>query len=157
MAPTAMTTSVRLLRRHALAVQQARGHDHQAGRGVQPGRRRHFLRHLLAGEIAGITGILRRAFAGPQRGWRLAFLGGMVVAALGWLLTLTPYLLVITIIGMIAAMNAPMMGMVEIPPPAPVPAHILKPWAAKVEEVIKAFETEGKLPRGLVAEIRARR
>lgn len=30
-----------------------------------------------------------------------------------------------------------------------------KPWAAKVEEVIKAFETEGKLPRGLVAEIRA--
>lgn len=43
--------------------------------------------YLLAGEIAGITGILRRAFAGPQRGWRLAFLGGMVVAALGWLLT----------------------------------------------------------------------
>jgi tripartite ATP-independent transporter DctP family solute receptor len=30
-----------------------------------------------------------------------------------------------------------------------------KPWAAKVEEVIKQFETEGKLPRGLVAEIRA--
>lgn len=29
-----------------------------------------------------------------------------------------------------------------------------KPWAAKVEEVIKAFEAEGKLPRGLVAEIR---
>lgn len=29
-----------------------------------------------------------------------------------------------------------------------------KPWAAKVEQVIKAFEAEGKLPRGLVAEIR---
>ena len=29
-----------------------------------------------------------------------------------------------------------------------------KPWAAKVDEVIKQFETEGKLPRGLVAEIR---
>jgi uncharacterized membrane protein YedE/YeeE len=43
--------------------------------------------YLLAGEIAGITGILRRAFAGPQRGWRLAFLGGMVVAAICWLLT----------------------------------------------------------------------
>lgn len=43
--------------------------------------------YLLAGEIAGITGILRRAFAGPERGWRLAFLAGMVVAALGWLLT----------------------------------------------------------------------
>ena len=43
--------------------------------------------YLLAGEIAGITGILRRAFAGPQRGWRLAFLGGMVAAAIGWLLT----------------------------------------------------------------------
>jgi uncharacterized protein len=42
--------------------------------------------YLLAGEIAGITGILRRAFAGPQRGWRLAFLGGMIAAALGWVL-----------------------------------------------------------------------
>ena len=30
-----------------------------------------------------------------------------------------------------------------------------KPWADRVEAVIKAFETEGKLPRGLVAEIRA--
>ena len=30
----------------------------------------------------------------------------------------------------------------------------LRPWAAKVDEVIKAFETEGKLPRGLVTEIR---
>ncbi len=29
-----------------------------------------------------------------------------------------------------------------------------RPWAAKVEEVIRQFETEGKLPRGLVAEIR---
>jgi uncharacterized membrane protein YedE/YeeE len=43
--------------------------------------------YLLAGEIAGIAGILRRAFAGPQRGWRLAFLGGMITAAFGWLLT----------------------------------------------------------------------
>jgi TRAP-type C4-dicarboxylate transport system substrate-binding protein len=30
-----------------------------------------------------------------------------------------------------------------------------RPWAAKVEEVIRAFETEGKLPKGLVAEIRS--
>jgi tripartite ATP-independent transporter DctP family solute receptor len=30
-----------------------------------------------------------------------------------------------------------------------------KPWADRVEAVIRAFETEGKLPRGLVAEIRA--
>ncbi len=30
-----------------------------------------------------------------------------------------------------------------------------KPWADRVETVIRAFETEGKLPRGLVAEIRA--
>ena len=43
--------------------------------------------YLLAGEIAGITGILRRAFSGPERGWRLAFLGGMLAAAFGWLLT----------------------------------------------------------------------
>lgn len=43
--------------------------------------------YLLAGEIAGITGILRRAFAGPERGWRVAFLGGMMAAAFGWLLT----------------------------------------------------------------------
>lgn len=43
--------------------------------------------YLLAGEIAGITGILRRALAGPERGWRVAFLGGMVLGAFGWLLT----------------------------------------------------------------------
>jgi TRAP-type C4-dicarboxylate transport system substrate-binding protein len=30
-----------------------------------------------------------------------------------------------------------------------------RPWADRVEAVIRAFETEGKLPRGLVAEIRA--
>lgn len=46
--------------------------------------------------------------------------------ALGWLLTLLPYLLLITVILMIAAATAPMMGMVEAPapippPPAPVP------------------------------------
>ncbi|MFN4092597.1 MAG: DUF898 family protein [Brevundimonas sp.] len=45
--------------------------------------------------------------------------------ALGWLLTLLPYLLLFTVVAMIAAMNAPMMSMVETvpvpPPPAPVP------------------------------------
>lgn len=41
--------------------------------------------YFVAGEIAGITGIIRRAFAGPERGWRVAFLGGMVLAALIWL------------------------------------------------------------------------
>lgn len=40
--------------------------------------------YLLGGEIAGITGIVRRALIGPQRVWRFAFLGGMVVAALIW-------------------------------------------------------------------------
>lgn len=43
--------------------------------------------YLLAGEIAGITGVVRRAMSGPERGWRFAFLGGMVVAALIWLAT----------------------------------------------------------------------
>ncbi len=42
--------------------------------------------YFLAGEIAGITGIVRRAVGGPARGWRVAFLGGMIVAALAWLL-----------------------------------------------------------------------
>lgn len=41
--------------------------------------------YVLSGEIAGITGIVRRAFGGPERGWRVAFLGGMIVAALAWL------------------------------------------------------------------------
>ncbi|MFN3517304.1 MAG: YeeE/YedE family protein [Novosphingobium sp.] len=41
--------------------------------------------YLLSGEIAGITGIVRRAFAGPERGWRMAFLVGMIAAALLWL------------------------------------------------------------------------
>ena len=41
--------------------------------------------YFLSGEIAGITGIVRRAFGGPERGWRVAFLGGMIVAALAWL------------------------------------------------------------------------
>lgn len=40
--------------------------------------------YLLAGEIAGITGIVRRALMGPERTWRFAFLGGMTVAALIW-------------------------------------------------------------------------
>lgn len=43
--------------------------------------------YLLAGEIAGITGVVRRALTGPERAWRFAFLGGMVVAALVWLAT----------------------------------------------------------------------
>ena len=40
--------------------------------------------YLLAGEIAGITGVVRRAMIGPERAWRFAFLGGLVVAALVW-------------------------------------------------------------------------
>lgn len=43
--------------------------------------------YLLAGEIAGITGVVRRAMLGPERAWQLAFLGGMVAAALVWLAT----------------------------------------------------------------------
>lgn len=43
--------------------------------------------YLLAGEIAGITGVVRRAMSGPERGWRVAFLSGMGVAALIWLAT----------------------------------------------------------------------
>lgn len=43
--------------------------------------------YFLAGEIAGVTGIVRRAFIGPERVWRVAFLGGMVASALAWLLT----------------------------------------------------------------------
>ncbi len=43
--------------------------------------------YLLAGEIAGVTGVVRRAMIGPERAWRLAFLGGMVMAALIWLAT----------------------------------------------------------------------
>ena len=43
--------------------------------------------YLLAGEIAGITGVVRRAMSGPERGWRVAFLSGMIVAALIWLAT----------------------------------------------------------------------
>ena len=40
--------------------------------------------YFPAGEIAGVTGIVRRAFMGPARAWRIAFLGGMIVAALIW-------------------------------------------------------------------------
>lgn len=43
--------------------------------------------YLFIGEIAGITGIVRRLFQGPARGWQMAFAGGMLVAAIGWLLT----------------------------------------------------------------------
>ena len=37
---------------------------------------------LLMGEIAGITGIARRALQGPSRAWQVAFLGGMLAAGL---------------------------------------------------------------------------
>lgn len=39
--------------------------------------------YLLAGEIAGVTGIVRSAFNGPARGWRIAFVAGMLVAGIG--------------------------------------------------------------------------
>lgn len=38
--------------------------------------------NLLAGEIAGISGIARQAMTGPGRGWRIAFLAGLVLAGL---------------------------------------------------------------------------
>ena len=38
--------------------------------------------YLLAGEIAGITGIVRSAIRGPSRGWQLAFVAGIMVAGL---------------------------------------------------------------------------
>lgn len=43
--------------------------------------------HLMTGEIAGISGIARDAATGPERGWKLAFLAGLVAAGLGarWL------------------------------------------------------------------------
>ena len=33
---------------------------------------------LATGQIAGISGILRRAITGPERCWRLAFLAGLI-------------------------------------------------------------------------------
>jgi len=36
--------------------------------------------YLLAGEIAGVTGIVRRAVTGPSRSWALAFVAGMMAA-----------------------------------------------------------------------------
>ena len=61
---------------------------------------------LGTGQVAGISGILRRAITGPDRGWRLAFLAGLIlpgVAAI-WLpaapltagLATTPYWLLAT-------------------------------------------------------------
>lgn len=38
--------------------------------------------YLLAGEIAGISGIARSALTGPDRGWRWAFVAGLLVAGL---------------------------------------------------------------------------
>lgn len=43
--------------------------------------------YFVAGEIAGIAGLVRRSMTGPDRGWRLAFLAGMAVAALIWIET----------------------------------------------------------------------
>ena len=42
--------------------------------------------YLLAGEIAGITGITRSALMGPARGWQAAFIAGLLAAGLlaGW-------------------------------------------------------------------------
>lgn len=38
--------------------------------------------YLLAGEIAGITGITRSALMGPARGWQAAFIAGLLAAGL---------------------------------------------------------------------------
>lgn len=38
--------------------------------------------YLFAGEIAGISGIARKAITGPARSWRLAFVAGLLVAGL---------------------------------------------------------------------------
>ena len=38
--------------------------------------------YLLAGEIAGITGIARSALLGPVRRWQLAFIAGMLLSGL---------------------------------------------------------------------------
>lgn len=42
--------------------------------------------YLLVGEIAGISGIVRTALVGPSRGWRWAFIAGLLAAGLaaGW-------------------------------------------------------------------------
>ena len=37
---------------------------------------------LATGQVAGISGIVRRGIAGPDRGWRLAFLAGLVLPGL---------------------------------------------------------------------------
>lgn len=38
---------------------------------------------LFSGRIAGISGIMRLGIAGLERGWRLAFLAGLLLAGLG--------------------------------------------------------------------------
>ncbi len=38
------------------------------------------LLRLGTGQIAGISGIVRRAIRGPERGWQLAFLAGVLAA-----------------------------------------------------------------------------
>ena len=35
------------------------------------------------GQIAGISGVLRIAMRGPERGWRFAFLAGLLIAGAG--------------------------------------------------------------------------
>lgn len=59
--------------------------------------------------------------------------------ALGWLLTLLPYVLLFTVIAMIAAMNAPMMGMVEIPPPETIPAPAPVPPAPSMLIMLMSY------------------
>lgn len=37
---------------------------------------------VATGQVAGISGIVRRAVVGPDRGWRLAFLAGLILPGL---------------------------------------------------------------------------
>ena len=37
---------------------------------------------LVTGEIAGISGITRKVLRGPDRGWRIIFIGGLLLPAL---------------------------------------------------------------------------
>ncbi|EKE43217.1 putative YeeE/YedE [Oceaniovalibus guishaninsula JLT2003] len=39
----------------------------------------------LFGRIAGIVGITAGSVAGPDRGWRIAFIGGLLAAPLAWI------------------------------------------------------------------------
>jgi len=41
------------------------------------------LLRIGTGQIAGISGVLRIAMRGPERGWRFAFLAGLLIAGAG--------------------------------------------------------------------------